>query len=79
MFCDCNDTNLHFLILLNKDSNCRKPESDIKNIKCLLTGKDPIPTTSTGEEEDGGFLEGELERLFEEDNTGEDATDDTER
>lgn len=79
LFCDCDDPKLHFLILMNKDSNCRKPPSDIKNIQCLLTGKDPTASTSTKDEDDGGFLEGELEKLFEEGNTGENATDDTER
>lgn len=71
-FCDCNDPELHFLVLINRDSAFRKPVSDIKNIKCLLTGE-----TTTGEEketpalEDVGFLEGELEKFFQEEgNTG---------
>ncbi len=34
---------------------------------------------TTKEEDDGGFLEGELERLFEEGPTEEKDTDDTER
>lgn len=79
MFCDCDDPKLHFLILMNRDSNCRKPTTDIINIKCLLTGKDPTPTTSAEDHEDGGFLEGELDRLFDEGNTEENTTEDTER
>lgn len=78
-FCECNDPQLHFLILMNRDSNCRKPESDVRNIKCLLTGKDPTTSTTTKDEEDGGFLEGELEKLFDEGPTEEKDTDDIER
>ncbi len=64
-FCSCNDPWLHFLIVINKNSNAIKPETEIQNIKWLLTGK------PTGEEEDnhteeGGFFEGELETLFKE-------------
>ncbi len=67
-FCECDDPVLHFMILVNRDSNTKKPTSDIRNIKCLLTGK-----TTTAEEEDteptpdeGGFIDGELEQLFKE-------------
>ena len=67
MFCDCNDPQLHLLVLINRDSEVRKPLSDIKNIKCLLTG---ITTGETTELEPfgdvGGFLDGELEDLFKE-------------
>lgn len=68
-FCFCKDPLLHFLQLINKDSNFKKPLKDICNIKCLLTG--PSTTTEDGEDqdiEDGGFLEGELDRLFTEEN-----------
>ncbi len=64
-FCNCGNVNLHFMIIVNKQGNAPKPEEEIQNIQCLLTGK------TTGEEEDkdlesGGFIEGELERLFKE-------------
>ncbi len=64
-FCSCNDPQLHFMIILNRDSPVRKPESEIKNIKWLLTGK---PTTEEDNQdiEEGGFIEGELDRLFQE-------------
>lgn len=67
--CHCDDPTLHLLYCLNKFSGFNKPELDINNIKCLLTG----PTTKTTEEntsekEETGFIEGELERLFDEDN-----------
>lgn len=66
-FCDCKDPELHLLVLINRDSPVRKPLTDIQNIKCLLTG---ITTGETTEPEpfgDGaGFLEGELEDLFKE-------------
>lgn len=62
-FCDCDDPTLHFMVLLNRDSSVQKPVSDIRNIKCLLTGTD----AETGEnhtEEEAGFYDGELEKLF---------------
>lgn len=71
MFCDCDDPQLHLLFLINRDSEVRKPLSDVKNIKCLLTGKGATPAAT--EEDDPGFLEGELEKLFEE-NTQENGT-----
>ncbi len=73
-FCECNDPVLHLMILINKDSNFKKPTSEIKNIKCLLTG---APSTTTAEEdhvtdkEDYGILDGELEQLFAEPDTEE--------
>lgn len=74
-FCECTDPILHLMILINKDSNFRKPPSEIKNIKCLLTG---TATTTTEEEDhdtakdDYGILEGELEQLFAEPDIKED-------
>lgn len=67
LFCGCDDPFLHFLILVNKTGNAPKPEPEIKNIKCLITGK-----TTTGEKEELDFDDGELERLFQEDNVEED-------
>lgn len=67
--CHCEDPQLHFMILLNKTGNAPKPESEIKNIKCLLTGQ-PTGETKDTEEDNGGFLEGELQKLFEEDDGG---------
>lgn len=77
-FCDCGNVNLHFLTILNKDSSAPKPESEIRNIQCLLTGK----TTGETEEQDlenGGFIEGELERLFKEEDGEKEDTDSTTR
>lgn len=65
---------------MNKDSNCRKPISDISNIKCLLTGgpTDTEDTTKEDEEDPTGFLNGELEDLFKEDDgDGEEPTPET--
>lgn len=68
--CHCDNPTFHLLYCLNKFSAFQKPEEEIRNIQCLLTG----PTTTTepaGETlEDAGILEGELENLFAED-TGE--------
>lgn len=62
LFCGCNKPLQHLLTIYNKKGNAPKPEEEIKNILCLITGdKD-----STTLEEDG-FEEGELEKLFEED------------
>lgn len=65
-FCDCDDPLTHLMTIINRDGPCPKPESEIKNIRCLLTGADTA-TTSIAKEEDHGFIEGELEKLFEED------------
>lgn len=72
-FCHCDDPWEHLLIILNKDSNAPKPESEVRNIKWLLIGKptgeeDPTDPTT----EDTGFLDGELERLFDETNGTDD-------
>ena len=69
-FCSCENTYLHLIQLINKDSNCRKPVEDLKNILCLLIGKDE-DTKDTEEKDDPGFLPGELEKLFDE---GENST-----
>lgn len=70
-FCSCDDPQLHFMIILNRDSTARKPESEIQNIKWLLTGK-PTTNDDTPDVEDGGFIEGELEKLFQDPNGDED-------
>lgn len=64
LMCGCNDPILHLIIILNREGNAPKPEDDIKNIKCLITGEDA---------KDGGkdiipddFEPGELDRLFSE-------------
>lgn len=69
-FCHCEDVDLHFILLMNKFGNAPKPESEIKNIKWLITGKPDIPEEDTTEKDDPGFLDGELEMLFNE-NTGD--------
>lgn len=75
--CSCQDPPLHLMILINKDSNAPKPESDIKNLKCLLTGTDTTIKENI-ENEDPIFDEGELERLFAEDG-GKGDTEEEER
>lgn len=70
-FCNCQDTWLHLLEVLNKQGNARKPLQDINNIRCLLTGKEDT-TKDDKEEESTGFFPGELERLFDEDGDKED-------
>lgn len=75
-FCNCDDPLLHFMVLVNRDGNYKKPVSDIENIKCLLTGPTTEEEDGTKEEEDHGFEPGDLEKLFAE--NGEDiATEDT--
>lgn len=64
LMCGCKDPILHLLIILNREGNAPKPEEDVKNIKCLITGegakdgeKDIIPDD---------LEPGELDRLFSE-------------
>lgn len=69
-FCHCDDPTNHLLYCLNKFSGFQKPEPDIRNIQCLLTGITPTTVEEeTKEKDDPGFLEGELENLFAEENT----------
>lgn len=63
LWCHCEDPQLHLMIIINKTSSAPKPESEITNIKCLLTGDH----TTAATEDDGGFAPGDLEKLFEED------------
>lgn len=65
LWCDCSDVQLHFLQILNRNSEVKKPLEDIVNIKCLLTG--PTTETATATETDIGLEDGELEKLFAED------------
>lgn len=65
-FCHCDDPWLHFLIIINKQGNAPKPESDVNNIKCLLTGT-KTDTTTADIEKDIGLEEGDLEKLFADD------------
>lgn len=67
--CNCNDPLLHLFEIINRDCPARKPTTDLRNILCLLTG-DTTKEEDSGKEDDPGFLEGELEKLFEE-NGGE--------
>lgn len=73
LFCGCEDTILHLLCLINSKGNAPKPEKDVRNIKCLLTGD----TTKDTGEEDGIFEEGLLEKLFSEDAENGDTTEET--
>lgn len=77
-FCHCDNPTFHLIYCINKFSGAQKPEIDLKNIQCLLTG-DTITTEDTKPtEEDAGFLDGELERLFDEDgDTKENSNPDT--
>lgn len=58
--CGCKDTILHLLTILNRNGKAPKPEKDIKNIKCLITGE------GKEDSEEDGFGPGELEELFKE-------------
>lgn len=69
LWCHCDDVNLHYLQILNKNSNCIKPPEEIKNIKCLLTGD---PGAAKDGDAETGLEPGELDRLFAE---GEDEKD----
>lgn len=62
LICGCNDTITHLLVVLNRKGTAPKPEKDIKNIKCLITGKEEEDHT-----EEDAFGAGELELLFKED------------
>lgn len=75
-FCNCDDPLLHFMVLVNKDSPCRKPVSEIENVKCLLTGDTSTKEDTTNQEDETGFIDGELEKLFDEngENQEEDST-----
>lgn len=73
--CSCQDPPLHLMILINKDSKAPKPESDIKNLKCLLTGTDTTTKEDT-ENEDPIFDDGVLEKLFAEDTEPKDTEED---
>lgn len=78
-FCDCNKPWLHLCYLINKDSPCRKPLPDIKNVLCLLTGNEEDSEEDTKENQDTGFYPGELDKLFDETNGENTATENTER
>ena len=65
LLCGCNDTILHLLTVLNRQGKAKKPEDEIRNIKCLITGDED----ST--QEDDVFGPGELEALFQEDGDAE--------
>lgn len=73
-FCHCEDVDLHFILLMNKFGNTPKPESDVRNIKWLITGKPEEEKEDTTEKDDPGFLDGELEILFKE-TSGEEKQD----
>lgn len=71
-WCHCDNVDLHMLICMNKFSGFQKPEIDIRNIQCLLTGPTGKEDTGKDEETDAaGFLNGELEDLFKEEDTKE--------
>lgn len=77
-FCHCDDPTNHLLYCLNKFSGFQKPEPEIRNIQCLLTGITPTTEEKdTKIEEEGGFYDGELEKLFEEGDTEQKENADT--
>lgn len=72
--CGCKDPILHLLIIINREGNAPKPETDVKNIKCLLTGeKDGHGEKDIIEEE---FAPGELDLLFSEPGDNDEEDDD---
>lgn len=78
--CHCDNPNKHLLICLNKFNNWKKPESEITNILCLLTGK-PTEEEDTDKDTDPvtGFTGEELEKLFEETTASTASGEDSER
>lgn len=72
LICGCDDPTLHLLIVLNKYGSAPKPEEDVKNIKCLITGD---AGDGTAVEDPTPFEEGELEQLFAEDDGPSTAAD----
>lgn len=79
LWCHCEDPTTHLLYCINKFSTVQKPLIDIKNIRCLLTGKPTTPAEDTTEKDDPEFLEGELEMLFKEKEKPENTEDDVTR
>lgn len=71
LICGCKNPVLHFLTIINKKGNAPKPEEDIKNILCLITGD---PTTK---EEEEPFGPGELDILFADDGDNADIDEKT--
>lgn len=69
LFCGCNKPIRHLLTILNRKGKAPKPEPEIKNIECLITGE------KDGDPEDEPFGEGELELLFQEDGDEENTAD----
>lgn len=64
LFCGCPKPIRHLLCILNKQGNCPKPEDEIKNIECLITGeKDDFNLDD--------ISPGELEQLFAEEGDGD--------
>ena len=55
------------MIVINRGSQAPKPDLDIKNIQCLLTGITTEKEDTTQEDVVTGFGDGELEKLFSED------------
>lgn len=74
-FCHCDDPTFHFLIVINRGSQAPKPESDVKNIQCLLTGIPATKEDTTPEDVVTGFDDGELEKLFSENTEEENGPD----
>lgn len=69
LMCGCRDPILHLLILLNKQGKAIKPETEVRNIKCLITGE------KDSEDNDMADIDqGDLEALFADDGPGDDPT-----
>lgn len=64
LMCGCKNPLLHLLIIINRENKAPKPEPEIRNILCLITGeKDTLGEKDIIEED---FEPGELDRLFSE-------------
>ncbi len=71
LMCGCTDAIKHLLIILNRQGKAPKPEEEIDNIKCLITGE----KDDHGEDTEDIFGDGELEQLFAEDTKEEETKD----
>lgn len=72
LMCGCNNPIKHLIIILNREGNAPKPEPEIDNILCLITGE---KDGQHGDAADDNIQEGDLELLFKED-FGDDDGDD---
>lgn len=74
LWCGCQKPIIHLLTIVNKNGKAIKPEEEINNILCLITGE-----KDSSKEEDNDFGPGELEALFAEDGEQEKDITDTDQ